>query len=205
MENTPVLIHTGYRLEAIMKRNILPGLIIILLLLTIQGCFPAIRLFVYDGTHKGRVVDADTRKPIEGVVVLGVWRSVFATPGGAVSDFYDARETVTDKDGNFSVPGQGVLILSNVDVMQCLIFKAGYKYHRFDWDTLKEGRGQRMNVKWEDSKPIIPLKRLTVEERRRQHVPCPPDEALKEQIKLIQNEINKDRIERGLDPISVGR
>ena len=184
-----------------MKRNILLGLSIMLLLLTTQGCFPAIRLFVYDGTHKGRAVDADTGKPIEGVVVLGVWRSVFATPGGAVSDFYDARETVTDKDGNFSIPGQGVMIMSNVDVMQCLIFKAGYKYQRFDWDTLKEGRGQRMNVKWEDNKPIIPLKRLTMEERRGQGEPPFPTEAYpKLRIPLLIKEINKDKIELGLPP-----
>jgi hypothetical protein len=48
-----------------MRRNILLGISFTLLSLTIQGCFPAIRPFVYDGAHKGRVVDADTGEPTQ--------------------------------------------------------------------------------------------------------------------------------------------
>ena len=188
----------------VMKRNILFGLIVIILLLTIQGCFPAIRLFVYDGTHSGRVVDKDTGEPIEGVVVLGVWTTKIGTVGGAWCEFYDARETVTDEKGSFSVPGQGVMVITNVDVMQCVIFKAGYEYHSFDWDMLEEDLGRIIKIKWEGNKPIIPLKKLTMEERRRQGTPpAPPFDAPFEKVKLYLKERNKDRIDRGLKPLTL--
>ena len=134
-------------------------------------------------------------------MVLGVWTSVFGSAGGAWREFYDAREAVTDEKGDFSVPGQGVLIMNNVDVMECTIFKAGYKYHCFDWDTLKGRTGQIMHVKWKDKKPFIPLKRLTMVERGRQGTPsAPPSKAPFDKVKLYLKEINKDRKERGLKP-----
>lgn len=183
-----------------MKNNTLPVFSIILLLLALQGCaaFPSIRIFAYDGTHSGRVVDADTGEPVEGVVVLGVWKSEWATVAGGTSDYHDARETVTDKDGNFSIPGQGVLLFSNVGPMRSNIFKAGYKYLSFYWHTLKKRQGELMKVKWEDNTPIIPLKKLTMEERKRQGVPSPPDEASLKEVVLWLKEIDKDRAERGL-------
>ncbi|MBW1783630.1 MAG: carboxypeptidase regulatory-like domain-containing protein [Deltaproteobacteria bacterium] len=189
-----------------MKRNSISGVIIALLLLSIQGCVPVIpaaRPFVYDGAHNGRVVDADTGEPIEGVVVLGVWRSEFATPAGGVSDFYDAREAVTDKNGDFSIPGQGARIFSNISPMRALIFKTGYKYEDFWWHSLKKGRGQRMNVKWEGDKPIIPLKKLSMEERRRQEVPFPSEAYRKKKIPLLMKEINKEESQFGRAPYPV--
>ncbi len=62
--------------------------------------------FRYDGTYKGKVVDADTGQPIEGVVVLGVWETVTITPAGGTHDYYDAKETVTDKNGEFLISGK---------------------------------------------------------------------------------------------------
>jgi len=186
-----------------MKTNMVFGLLVILFLLIVQGCcgIPAIRGFVYEGAHEGRVVDADTGEPIEGVVVLGVWWSEFGTAGGGVSEFYDAKETVTDKNGDFSIPGQGMMILSNLSSMRALLFRAGYKYEAFYWHTLKEDRGQRMKIKWEGNKPTIPLKKLSMEERRRQGEPPFPTEAYPNlKIPLLIKEINKDKIALGLPP-----
>ncbi len=175
------------------------NLLFILLVLSLQtGCVYVVR---YDGTYSGRVVDADTREPIEGAVVLGTWYTETPTVAGAHDDYYDARETITDNKGEFSIKGQGLRIMSRLLPMSILIFKAGYSYESGSWDSLRTGSYIKDKIKWEGDKPIIPLKKLTMEERKKQgSPPDPPDEASFEKVRLILKEINKDDIERGLRP-----
>jgi hypothetical protein len=165
------------------------------------GCMYVVR---YDGTYSGRVVDADTREPIEGAVVLGTWYTERPTVAGAVHEYYDARETLTDKDGGFSIHGQGLRIFSKLLPMSVLIFKAGYSYENEGiWDaSLKAGLYSKDRIKWEDDKPIFSLKKLTIEERKKQGSPDYPSEAPEQKRILMLKEINKDRIERGLKPVS---
>jgi len=176
-----------------MKRKFI--LLFILIVLSLQiGCVYAVR---YDGTYRGRVVDADTREPIEGAVVLGTWYTETPTLAGAVDYYYDARETVTDKNGEFSIPGQGLRIMSRLLPMSALIFKAGYSYYETGiWTTIKEGLYSREQVKWEEDKPIFPLKKMTMEERKKRH-------ADKETIpdnkqRLLIKELNKEYKELGI-------
>ncbi|HBF43580.1 MAG TPA: hypothetical protein DDW42_08135 [Desulfobacteraceae bacterium] len=160
----------------------------ILFLVTITSCiYPAIFL---GRTADGRIVDADTGQPIEGVVVLGIYYNEYGTPGGIVRRFHDAQETVTDKSGDFVISGTDILI-----------FKAGYEYIDFMPNTLREGRGRRMGVKWEGGKAIIPLKKLTWEKmKRRLGPPDPPAEAPFEKVKCYLRELNKERVQKGLKP-----
>ena len=158
----------------------------------------------YDGDYRGRVVDTETGEPIEGAVVLGVWYKEVPTVAGPKYDYYDARETVTDKNGEFLIPGKGLILLSNLEPVSIMIFKAGYSYLYVPWVSFKEGILLRKQIKWEDDKPIIPLRKLTMEERRRQlGPPDPPDEVPLEKVILMLKEINKDDIERGLSPRSI--
>jgi hypothetical protein len=49
----------------------------------------------YDGPYEGKIIDAETNQPIEGVVVLGVGtRSAYR--GRRCRSYYDAKETITD-------------------------------------------------------------------------------------------------------------
>jgi len=179
-----------------MKNKILSILMIMVTMTVTSGCANAVRV---DGPYEGRILDAETGQPIEGVVVLGVWNTEMATPAGATHKFYDAKETVTDKNGDFSMQGMGFEILSNVTPMDVLIFKAGYEYESGSWNSLKK---YAKNIKWEGNKAIIPLKRLTMEERVKQGSPDYPSEAQEEKKKLMLREINKDRAERGLKPVN---
>jgi len=191
MENIPVL-----KKEYAMKKIVFIALITIIVIIISLGCASAIR---YDGPYEGKFINADTGEPIEGVVVLGKWSREHITPGGAVSEYYDARETVTDKNGEFSIPGQGLLIASNIAPMDVLIFKAGYEYLETTWLGLKVDGILRQKIKWEGDKAIIPLKKLTMEDRKKRgSPPDPPTEAEFEKVRLLLIEINKDRVERGL-------
>jgi hypothetical protein len=175
------------------------------LIILSQGCSYVVR---YDGTYSGKVVDADTREPIEGAVVLGTWYTVAHTVAGGVHSYYDARETETDRNGEFSIPGMGLRIMSNFEPMNFLIFKSGYEYiGSAHWESLKVDELLSKRIKWEGNKPVIPLKKLTTEERRKSGTfpATPPTEATLDKVRLMLREINKEAIERGLEPIDIWR
>ena len=77
-----------------------------LLVVSFLGC-----ISVYDPPRRGKVIDAETREPIEDAVVMGYWDIYYLHywlfPGGP-STYYDARETVTDENGHFTLPGLGL-------------------------------------------------------------------------------------------------
>ncbi len=153
---------------------------------------------VFGGTYEGRIVDADTGEPIEGAAVLGVWYTEMATAGGTVRTFYEARETLSDRNGEFSIPGLGVRLMSNVTPLFVNIFKAGYEYiDEEEWDPSRKEPPLNPASRWEGDKTIVPLKKLKLAERKKRHVGqvvvVPSD---KQQL-LIQ-ELNKERREIGL-------
>ena len=186
-----------------MNGNKLTIIVLMVFLIVTGSCGYLAR---YDGPYKGKVIDADTVKPIEGVVVLGVWYKETPTPAGAVSSYYDARETVTDKNGEFEIPGMGLKILSTVAPMSVLIFKAGYEYIGLGpWESFQESEYYKKKVKWEGKKAIIPLRKLTMDERKKSGTfpSLPPSEAQLDKVRLMLKEINKEAIERRLDPIDI--
>ena len=178
--------------------------LILLASVFLAGCTR--HLALYDSSYRGQVVDADTGEPIEGVVALVVWYTEYLTVAGAMHDYYDARETVTDENGEFVLPGMGARVVSNLTPVRLMIFKAGYEFLDADWDALKTERPLRYEVKWEDDKPILIMKKLTMTQRKKQYIRLPPDEAPKEKIRLMIDEINKDSKEQGLKgTIDIGR
>lgn len=98
------------------------------------------------------VIDAETRQPLEGVIVVAHWQLFYSTVGGRVpGGQLEVLETVTDQDGKFSFPAWGPkkvpkyqpqegdswlahipflapdAFLDNLDP-QLLLFKPGYEY-----------------------------------------------------------------------------
>lgn len=97
--------------------------------------FCACGQFVYvDGPYRGRVFDPATGRPIEGAAVLAVWR----TESGLfvphpIESVHDAKETVTDAQGNFTLEGTKNVTLNptfRVKTPEVLVFKPGYRVHR---------------------------------------------------------------------------
>ena len=82
------------------------------------------------------VVDAETGKPIEGVVVTANWELVKGSLDGP--RYYgqlEVKETVTDSNGRFFFEGFSKQDTSWAELResdpQVLIFKAGYEFQRF--------------------------------------------------------------------------
>ena len=87
-----------------------------------------------------------------------------AHAGGGTSSYYDAQETVTNEKGEFKIKGLGLLVLSNIELPYMTVFKAGYSYYSLFW--IPGDIYLFSKIKWEGKKAIIPLKKLTMEERK---------------------------------------
>ncbi len=83
------------------------------------------------GPWKGKVIDAKTKEPIDGAVVVAIWDEFHAALGSGFTDFYDAKETLTDKNGEFKIPlfiGFSIPLIDGIGAPMFRIFKPGYGY-----------------------------------------------------------------------------
>ena len=84
------------------------------------------------GPLTGRIVDAETGRPIAGAVVLATWDEIERwNPVHPRSLFYDAQEVVTDAAGRFTIPGIHPLWgFRVVRQPNWRVFAPGYTEHR---------------------------------------------------------------------------
>lgn len=154
------------------------------------GCASMLRI---DGPYEGKVIDAETKQPVEGAVVHGSWYKVQL---GGAHEYYDSYEVLTDKNGEFKIPGKGLLVLSEIEDMTLIIFKAGYKQWTPNlWSGLKEGKWRNEEVVWSGNKGAFKLYKMTLEERLNRGVELPSDPNNKQRLLIIER--NKEMIEIG--------
>jgi hypothetical protein len=78
---------------------------------------------------KGRVVDIETKAPIEGAVVVAIYeKHTLNPPAGSYTNIIGVKEVFTDKNGRFSFPTYTTIIhpLSYSGNCSFLIYKPGY-------------------------------------------------------------------------------
>lgn len=118
---------------------------------------------VSHGAYKGRVVDADTKEPVEGVVVYMEWVAPHWPEG---HDDVGAYETITDKEGKFSLSRYWSINLWKMAWADNLltIFKSGYEpisgsswryFLKIEWGAPKG----KYIWKIEHGKPVILLRK----------------------------------------------
>lgn len=147
-------------------------IVLIVLMLPLSGCA------FMGGPWKGKVLDVETKEPLEGAVVLIFWERQFLTPAGRNAYFYDAREAVTDKNGEFELSSYFsinlVPLISYIDDPVFVVYKPGYgSLNRIalgDYLTGAETKAQDMKLSgkmFRLAPGVIELPRLkTIEERR---------------------------------------
>jgi len=94
------------------------------LLTTATGCSSYSR-----GPWSGRVIDSETKQPIEGAAVVMVWQTQQEGGFAAVFHYLDSEETLTDKDGKFEIGAKSFTQtrgLSKVYGPKMVIYKPGY-------------------------------------------------------------------------------
>ena len=81
------------------------------------------------GPLRGRVVDAETGAPIAGAHVMALW--VRDRPSlHSKESAYDARETVTDRDGRFELPYERRWMTAWVNAPGISVFAPDYQVQR---------------------------------------------------------------------------
>lgn len=94
------------------KNKLLSLIFILFVFLTITAC---------DTTFKGKVIDADTKQPIEGAVVVASWHEERATPTGSTSRLKDVAEVLTDKEGEWVIKGLRGREMGNITAIFTLL------------------------------------------------------------------------------------
>lgn len=112
-------------------------LTIAVFLLTTTNVLSADFLYHSDGPYRGKVVDLETGEPIEGAVVAAEWTLTHR--------FCDAKETVTDKNGEFILPKGSCFSFWPFTEMyspEVVVFKPGYLGYPPLGSTFEEGKGR---------------------------------------------------------------
>lgn len=161
------------------------------------------------GPWKGRIVDMETGEPLEGAVVLAVWDTVYRTPTGPHSNFYNARETLSDKDGYFEVPRYTPInflpLIRSIKGPFLHIFKPEYlKVEIYNWEGMNEKPVEL--TRWVGdttytfrlSPGLIELPRLKTNQERKINLgrPLIPKNMMPNYMKLE----NQERINLGFQP-----
>jgi len=184
----------------------------ILLLLALVG-FGSICSSAFAATFKGKVIDADTKEPIEGAVVVAVWHEATSTISGASTRLKDVEECLTDNKGEWSIGGStgkwGGAVTAIYTFLtgsyytrppEFIVFKPGYCSWPagFGIDSCKGKLKPSGNDKLADGEPVE-LPRLTSREAKLRSLPTyiyedskyTPEELLakqKEFLRLINEE-----------------
>ena len=81
-------------------------------------------------TYHGQVVDEETGKPLEGAAVVVIWHKKPIVSMDAPEYFHDARETLTDGEGKFTLDASPAIDWNPFTVIKdpnIVIFQPGYE------------------------------------------------------------------------------
>ncbi len=178
--------------------------------MTLIICIPIILIVLNSSKHyylasfEGKVIDTDTKEPIEGAVVLVVYEKSHSTIAGSISYNVDNQETLTDANGEFKIFSKTVQSKKVSGRLRgdINIFKPGY-------GTLSHKRARAVgeNKSWPLPNKFIvyEIPKLKTKSERRSNLPG----ALSfskfpyEKQKMFVDAINEEAKSIGLSPYPV--
>jgi hypothetical protein len=142
----------------------------------------------YGETFHGKVIDADTKEPIEGAIVVASWSEERGTPAGPTSRLKDVIETLTDKNGEWVIKGPKGRDVGNVTAIftfltatyhtlppEFIVFKPGYCSYPAGFG-LEACKGKMKTYNFTKSESIgeaVELPKLINREDRLRSMPSP--------------------------------
>jgi len=183
------------------KTIIFHSLVLGLILVVGTGCGH----FVYvSGPYRGKVIDSESKTPIEGAAVLAIWYREASGLGGhgPAFDYHDAVEVLTDAHGDFTVPREThFTIIGKINEPDLIIYYPGYA----PYPSLhtKPG-GKEVLEAYENHFFAVELPKLQTREERIKNADLPvevdsrvPEKKMPNMYRLI----NIERKELGFQPI----
>jgi hypothetical protein len=163
------------------------------------------------GPWKGQIVDKQTGKPLEGVVVLATWYKAYSTHGGwGGAGYHDSEEVVTDTNGRFTIQSKQTWTInpfSTIKGPEFYIFKPGYGQWQFEgqdrWskDAL-ESEEQRKQTwqKFVGEGVTLELPRLSSRDARLKFLKRPDGDIPSDRMPQYLEALDRERISLGLKP-----
>jgi hypothetical protein len=108
------------------RRAALAGLVSLISLLLPRGVLPSAEAA---GPWQAQIVDAATKQPLEGVVVLAWWTRHVRSFGGPSEEYRDSQEVLTDKEGRFTIESRRFFSLNPLVFFRgpfVAMFRPGY-------------------------------------------------------------------------------
>jgi len=156
------------------------------------------------GPYRGQVVDAETKAPLAGAVVVALWWRNRVYPFHSVAEHYAVRETVTDAEGRFLLDAKDVEegAPRRTYHPEFLIFRPGYGSFPKKYVA---PRGFTGGI-FERAGTIIELPPLRDREERRRHLwlfdPHSYSDTPFKDVPVLVRKFNEERVAIGLQPLS---
>jgi hypothetical protein len=147
------------------------------------------------GQYRGRVIDAETKQPLEGAVVLAVWENKIPGVSGTSYSYLDSEEILTDENGRFVV-GKNPPVSSGMPWVagpRLTIFYPGYGFYP-RYQVIPKGSTRLHLDSMEKQELIIELPKLKTREERLRVIRgvFPGLEVPRKKIPYLVHMINKE-------------
>ncbi len=160
-------------------------------------------VYAKDFVYSGKVIDVETKEPIQGAAVVASWLKERPTLAGPSTSFFDVKEALTDKEGKWQIKGHKGNCYDTIPRLfqfigiPCtreptfIVFKPGYcswSFNALSIDICKE-KMKGYNYTYSNNiGEIIELPKLTTKEDRLKAQRISPDtNGAKETDKKIIN------------------
>jgi hypothetical protein len=159
------------------------------------------------GPWKGRVIDQETKKPIEGAVVLMVWYKHHGIMD-QTRTYHDSEEVVTDAEGRFAIASRWYWsIFVFTQRPEIYVFKGGYGQWRIqDYGDYTEEKYkyvmERAAARLTGEGAVLELPRLTTREERLRMLSHHPLLVPGVRWSTYLDALNRGRTDLGLEPIN---
>lgn len=154
------------------------------------------------GPWTGKVIDAETKQPIKGAVVVAEWDESYAAIPETAYRLKDVKEVLTNSEGQFKIDAQtyySVLPDSRIAGPHFTIFKPGYGYFPSQHVSPKDWK----NDFFEKSDAVVELPKYRTIEERREKLNGGLISGLHRvmKLKLFREQVNIERLETGYKPL----
>jgi len=145
-----------------MAYKIIVACLSILMMLSLTSCGRSLKFY---GKFCGRVVDKETNKPIEGVVIIASWETFnIMTEGYSFTRPYKVSEVASNPNGEFCLHGQGFSFFPYNPSVE--IFKSGYAIIPTSYyPNFLDNPHYKDSISWDGNKAIVKLTKLSIEDR----------------------------------------
>jgi hypothetical protein len=153
----------------------------------------------YHGPYRGRVIDAETQRPLAGAVVVAVWSRVRTFPLHSSTVYYEAREVLTNADGRFILHAKELEERAPDKTLRptFIIFAPGYGWFP-QFHTSPQGFTGGI---FEGSGVTVELPRLKTRQERLDAVRPLPPSVSEGKIPHLLRLLNTERLGLGLQPV----